>query len=192
MDSSRQAAALLSGFAQPGETLLDAGCGSGYFFHSIASQGLNYCGVDAAPSLVEIGRQEMPAFGCPSKSLICARIEDLEGCVDHVVCLNVLSNLDNFHRPLDRLLFLARRTLILRESIWPAPSVYSYVRDEYLDPGVELYVHVNTYNAEEVIRLGNQRGFRGTSVIDERTQGRPESVIGHPHHWAFMIFEKKK
>lgn len=192
MDCARQAAGLLSRLARPGESLLDAGCGSGYLFHSLEKMGLAYTGIDAAPGLIQIGREEMPRFGCPAEKLICTRIEDLQGKTDHVICLNVLSNLDNFYRPLERLLLMAERTLILRESIWDRPSVYSYVPDRFLDPGINLHVHVNTYNVEEIIRLGESLGFSATPVVDERTQGRPESVIGHPHHWAFMVFQKKR
>src|SRR3546814_16127347 len=59
-------------------------------------------------------------------------IEDLDGAIDHVVCMNVLSNMDNFHRPFGRMLRLARKSVILRESLKDGAS-YSYVVDNYLD-----------------------------------------------------------
>ena len=191
MDTAKQAASLLANFARPGESLLDAGCGSGYFFHSIKGMGLDYVGIDASLGLIRVGQEEMPRFGCPAEKLICTRMEELQGKVDHVVCLNVLSNIDNFHRPLERLLMMARRTVILRESIWDKPSEYLYVQDRFLDKGFQLFVHVNTYNAAELLKLGESLGFAGKKVIDDRTQGKPEVVIGYPHHWAFIIFERK-
>jgi cyclopropane fatty-acyl-phospholipid synthase-like methyltransferase len=191
MDCASQAAALLTKYAKAGESILDAGCGSGYFFHSVKKLTLEYTGIDASPSLVRIGQEEMPCFGCPAEKLICTRIEDLKGKVDHVVCLNVLSNIDNFHRPLERLLMMARRTVIIRESIWDKPSEYLYVQDRFIDKGFRLFVHVNTYNAAELLKLGESLGFAGKKVIDDRTKGKPEVVIGYPHHWAFMIFERK-
>lgn len=190
MDCARQAAALLAKNARAGETLLDAGCGSGYFFHSVQKMQLDYTGIDAAPGLIHIGQEEMSRFGCAASKLVCARIEDLQGKVDHVVCMNVLSNLDNFHRPLERLLSMAARTLVLRESIWDRPSEYAYVPDKYLDAGIDLCVHVNTYNAGEISRLAQRMGFDAALVVDERTQGKPEMVIGYPHHWSFMVFQK--
>ena len=119
MTAHAQAAELLAPFVSAGDVLLDAGCGSGYFFHSVASRdmALTYFGIDAAPSLIEIGRDEMPAFGLPAERLKAIRIEDLDGSVDHVVCLNVLSNIDNYHRPLERLLAMARKSVILREIV---------------------------------------------------------------------------
>lgn len=191
MDCARQATAILSKVVQQGDRLLDVGCGSGYFFHSISGMKLHYTGIDAAPSLIRIGQEEMPRWGCSKESLICTRIEDLQGVVDHVICLNVLSNIENFHRPLERLLMMARRTVIIRESIWDKPSEYLYAQDRFLDKGIQLFVHVNTYNAAELLKLGESLGFAGKKVIDNRTQGKPEVVIGYPHHWAFMIFERK-
>jgi ubiquinone/menaquinone biosynthesis C-methylase UbiE len=192
MGCARQAAAILSEYFRQGESLLDVGCGSGYFFHSISGMKLHYTGIDAAPSLIRIGQEEMPRWGCSKERLICARIEDLQGAVDHVVCLNVLSNMENFHRPLERLLKIAGKTLILRESIWDQPSKYCYVQDIFLDKGVNLNVHVNTYNSGEIHLLAKRMGFVATFTMDERTQGKAELVIGHPHHWSFMVFKKAK
>src|SRR3546814_18436338 len=74
-------------------------------------------------------------------------IEDLDGAIDHVVCMNVLSNMDNFHRPFERMLRLARKSVILRESLKDGAS-YSYVVDNYLD-------------AMEPLRSAERRGGRG-------------------------------
>lgn len=190
MDSAKQAAAILGEFARSGETIFDAGCGSGYFYHSVRSLGLSYCGVDASPRLIGIGREEMPSFGLDPSKLLCARIEDIEFSCDHAVCLNVLSNIDNYHRPLDRLLSGARRSVILRESAWDQPAKYSYVIDHYLDKGHELRVHVNTYCINEILEFGRQRGFHAEHRVDERTSGQPEMVIDHPHYWSFFVFRR--
>lgn len=188
MTCAAQAAELLAALARPGDGVLDAGCGSGYFHHSLTARGLEleYHGVDATAALIAIGREELPAFGLPPERLRVGRLEDLDGAVDHVVCLNVLSNLDNYHRPLERLLGMARRSLILRESIKDGAD-YSYVRDHYLDEGVDLWVHVNAYDRAELIAFIEDRGFAVTEHVDRRSGGRPELVIGHPHHWTFLV-----
>src|SRR4029077_8826997 len=135
--------------------------GTGHFFHSLRRRGLDleYHGIDASPALIEIGRRELPRFGLPPDRLGCLRIEDLAGGADHVVCINVLSNIDNYHRPLERLLEVARKTVIMRESFGDSAE-YLYVRDKYLDPGVELNVHVNRYPAGEVQRFVESYGFK--------------------------------
>lgn len=188
MTCAAQAAEMLAPLAAPGDTLLDVGCGAGYFYHSLVRRGIpvEYWGLDSAPSLIEIGRREMPACGLAAERLRHMRLEDLDGRMDHVVCLNVLSNLDNYHRPLERLLRCAAKSLILRESAGSEPSCL-YVRDEYLDPEVDLKVYVQTYPLDEMKSFMESHGFSVQVVEDRRTRGRPELVIGYPHHWKFFL-----
>ena len=187
MTAHRQAAELLAPHVERGDTLLDAGCGSGYLFHSIAARMLpvEYYGIDASGTLLDIGRRILPAYGLPAERLIESRIEDLRADVDHVVCINVLSNIDNYHRPLERLLLAARKTVILRESIADF-SRYSYVEDRYLDRGVHLKVHVNTYERQEVKRFIETYGYDVAVHVDKHSGGQPQNVIDHPHWWTFV------
>lgn len=188
MDCAAQAAEFLAAYAEHGDTLLDVGCGSGYFYHSIRSRNLpiEYYGIDAAPSLISIGQEELPRHGLAKDRLVSQRIEDTDGSVDHILCMNVLSNVDNFHRPLERLLKMARKSVILRESIRDGAS-YSYVRDDFLDPGVDLRVHVNAYDRAEVLDFIRTRGYEVEAHIDRHTSGQPQMVIGYQHYWTFML-----
>jgi ubiquinone/menaquinone biosynthesis C-methylase UbiE len=191
MTAHAQAAELLEQRVAAGDTLLDAGCGSGYFYHSLRARGIpaEYWGIDAAPTLIEIGRAELPAFGLPSDRLQAVRLEDLDGEFDHVVCINVLSNIDNYHRPLERLLRMARKRVVLRESLKHGAE-YHYVRDNFLDPGAELNVHVNHYDLSEVCNFIRAYGFDVRQVTDRRTGGQPELVIGHLHYWTFLVADR--
>jgi ubiquinone/menaquinone biosynthesis C-methylase UbiE len=191
MTCAAQAVELLQPHVCAGDTLLDVGCGSGYFYHSLRKRCLpvEYFGIDAAPSLIAIGRQYLPAFALPADRLRVLRIEDLDGEVDHVVCMNVLSNIDNYHRPLERVLQCARKTVILRESCRDE-AAYAYVRDEYLDEGSDLKVHVNTYCTREVVAFIESYGFRVEQILDRRSQGKAEIVIGYPHYWTFFLAKR--
>ncbi|MCX7309509.1 MAG: methyltransferase [Afipia sp.] len=193
MTAHAQAAELLALRAGDGDTVLDVGCGSGYFYHSLDSRGLSleYWGCDASRALLSIGRDILPSFGLPAERLIDVRIEDLSGQVDHVVCINVLSYLDNYQRPLERLLKMARKSVILRESLKHGAE-YHYVRDDFLDPGVDLKVHVNHYDMREVTDFVSSYGFKSEIVTDRRSGGRPEMVIGYPHYWTFMVADRVK
>jgi ubiquinone/menaquinone biosynthesis C-methylase UbiE len=191
MTAHAQAAELLSRRVGVGDSVLDVGCGSGYFYHSLAARNLpvEYWGLDACDALIDIGRDIMPGFGLPAERLIEARIEDLNGEVDHVVCLNVLSNLDNYQRPLERFLKIARKSLILRESL-KTGAEYHYVRDDFLDPGVDLKVHVNHYDVGEVQSFVASYGFKSEVIADRRSGGEPELVIGYPHYWTFLVADR--
>ena len=191
MISHRQAVGLIKPFCQEGNRVLDVGCGSGYLYHSFKNQHLDieYLGIDAASSLINIGRGIMPQFGLPADSLQVMRIEDMDGEFDHVLSINVLSNIDNYYRPLERMLKMARKTVVLRESL-SDHSQYLYVKDKYLDEGVDLKVHVNTYDTKEVIKFINSYGFQAEDIIDEYTGGKPENVIDYPHYWKFILARK--
>ena len=191
MTCAAQAAELLAPFVSPGDELLDAGCGSGYFFHSLRKRNIpvEYYGIDSAPSLIEIGRKYMPAFGLSSGNLLVMRIEDLDGQVDHVVCMNVLSNIDNYHRPLERILKVARKTVVLRESCNNEGS-HLYVKDVHLDTAVDLNVYVNTYPISQFMDFIASYGYVVKLVTDRRTGGQPEMVIGYPHHWKFFVAQR--
>jgi len=188
MTCHAQAAALLAPHVTPGDTLLDAGCGSGYFYHSLRKRNIpvEYFGIDATSCFIDLGQQHLPAFGLPAGNLRTLRIEDLDAAVEHVACINVLSNIDNYHRPLERLLLAARKTVIVRESCSDTAS-YSYVRDRFLDAGVALNVHVNTYATAEFTRFIESYGFNVQMVRDERTGDAAEMVIGYPHYWKFFV-----
>lgn len=188
MICAAQAAQLLAPFVSAGDSLLDAGCGSGYFWHSLKKRNIpvEYFGIDATASFIAMGRVTLPTYGLPADHLQVVRIEDLNAEVDHGICMNVLSNLDNYHRPLERLLLSARKTVILRESC-AAQAHYNFVVDQYLDPGVTLKVHVNTYPIDEVMAFIASYGFRVEQHVDEFTGGHLQSVIGYPHHWTFLV-----
>lgn len=193
MTSHAQAAELLAPAVAPRDTLLDVGCGSGYFFHSLRSRDIpaEYHGIDASPTLIGIGQRYLPEHGLPADRLRVLRIEDLDAEADHVVCINVISNVDNYHRPLERMLLTARKTVILRESLG-REGRYGYVEDRFLDEGVHLKVHVNTYPLDEVIAFAASYGFRARAIEDRRTHAEPEMVIGHPHHWTFVVAERSR
>tara|TARA_E500000318_G_scaffold75771_1_gene70353 strand:+ start:440 stop:1126 length:687 start_codon:yes stop_codon:yes gene_type:complete len=188
MTCAAQAANLLEPKLSDGDAILDVGCGSGYFYHSLAKRfsDFDYFGIDATEELIEIGREVLPKFGLPAENLKVCRIEDFRGYADHVVCMNVLSNLDNFHKPLERLLLAARKTLILRESVSKSSS-YNYVVDEFLDEKIPLRVHVNTYAEKDIVSFIKHFGFEVEVITDIRTGGGGEDVIGYPHFWTFIV-----
>jgi len=193
MTCAQQAAEILSSYVEPSDSVLDAGCGSGYFYHSLKKRNIpaEYFGIDASPSLIEIGCRILPDYGLFQDRLQVMRIEDLDGEVDHTICMNVLTNIDNYHRPLERLLQCTRKTLILRESL-STTGEYKYVIDKYLDDGFQLKVHVNTYLLSEVKDFIQSYGFSVQEVLDIRTGGKPEMVIDYPHYWKFLVARKNR
>lgn len=188
MTSSAQAADLLGSIAKSGESVLDVGCGSGYFFHSLKSRNLNldYYGLDACGKFIATGQEVMPQFGLSKDRLKHLRIEDFRGEFDHVVCLNTLTFLDHFYRPLDRMLKSARKSIILRESM-KEEAEYNYVIDKYLDSPIPLRTPINHYSKSEISKFISEAGFKVDFITDKRTGGKPEISIDHPHYWTFLL-----
>ena len=188
MTCHAQAAEILKCQASEGDSVLDVGCGSGYFYHSLKDRMIpvEYWGIDSTRTLIEIGQIELSKFGLSKKNLQNIRIEDVDGSFDHVICMNVLSNCDNYHRPLERILNMAKKSVILRESI-KLISEYSYVKDFYLDEGSDLNVHVNHYGESEILSFIRGYGYEAKVIEDLRTKGAPENVIDYPHHWKFIL-----
>lgn len=188
-----QAAELIAEVARPGDSLLDAGCGSGALWHALHRRGVavDYWGADATEAFVSMAQRHLPRVGVDPAHLVHARLEELDGAFDHIACINVLSNLDHFHRPLERLLTMARRSVVLRESIG-AVSSCQWVQDRYLDPGVQLSVHVHVFDEGEWSQFVRARGFDLRFVTDRHTGGTPEDVIGYAHHWRFMVATRRE
>lgn len=193
MTCAAQAARILAEVSSPGQKIMDVGCGSGWFVHSLQSRGLDleYWGLDATGPFVRLAQTEIARYGIPRERILHGRIEDAEGSVDHVLCMNVLTNIDNWHRPLDRMCEIADDSIILRESFGEVAH-YSLVVDRFLDAGLPLKVHVNTYSRPEVSDFLLQRGFDSEFIVDDRTGGQPEQVIGHPHHWEFLLARRQR
>ena len=61
MTCAAQAAEVLGPLARPGESLLDAGCGGGYYCWSFADRGveLDWHGLDYTPEMIELARTEL-------------------------------------------------------------------------------------------------------------------------------------
>jgi ubiquinone/menaquinone biosynthesis C-methylase UbiE len=193
MTCAAQAVEILEKEIKEGDSLLDIGCGTGYLYHSFAKRKLkvDYYGIDAEEEFISMGRKYLPQYGLPEDHLMTMRVEDLNAEVDHVVCMNVLTNIDNYHKPLERILKSARKSLVLRESISDI-SKYLYVTDKYLNDGVSLKVYVNTYSQKEIIDFIKSFGFSVEVIVDKRSQGKPEMVIDYPHFWKFIFAKRIK
>jgi SAM-dependent methyltransferase len=195
MTCARQAAQILAGRAAPGETLLDAGCGGGYYLHSIrrAAAELHYHGLDYTPEMIALARQEMcPRTDLPRERFTIDAIENLSERFDNVLCFNVLTNSPHYAQPLERLLLSARRRVLLRESLHDGSLVVRYTPDPYLDDGKRhIRVYHNTYPMAEVVAFIEEHGYAVTRIRDERTGDGIEQVVDIPHHWKILLAERR-
>jgi SAM-dependent methyltransferase len=193
MTCASQAARILQELVGPGETLLDAGCGGGYYAHSFRSRSIpvEYHGLDYTPLMVDMARAETcPRAGIPTTRFMLEAIERLEGDWDNVLCFNVLTNSPHYALPLERLLRCTRKRLLLRENMGDG-LIIRYSADPYLDEGKRhIRVYHNQYPLPEVAQLMHDLGFRVTPIVDERTNDGVESVVDIPHQWRILLAER--
>jgi SAM-dependent methyltransferase len=193
MTCAAQAAEVLGRLAAPGESLLDAGCGGGYYWWSFADRGaeLDWHGIDYTPEMIELAQSELaPRAGLEPERFMLGAIEDVEGSYDNVLCFNVLTNSPHYAQPLERLLGAARKRILLRESMG-GELIVRYTPDPYLDEGKRhIRVYHNTYPIDEVQAFIEEHGFRVTRIRDERTGDGTEMVVDIPHEWRILLGER--
>lgn len=195
MTCAAQAAEVLAALVEPGESLLDAGCGGGYYWWSFADRGVEveWHGIDYTPEMVELARSELaPRAELDPERFRLAAIEDLvEGeSYDNVLCFNVLTNSPHYAQPLERLLLATGKRILLRESMGDELTV-RYTPDPYLDDDKRhIRVYHNTYPIDEVQGFMEEHGFRVTRIPDERTGDGVEMVVDIPHQWRILLGER--
>lgn len=194
MTCAAQAAKVLGGRVTAGETLLDAGCGGGYYLWSFLDRNvpLEYHGLDYTPEMIDLARAELcPRSGLPADRFRLGAIEDLDEPFDDIICFNVLTNSPHYALPLERLLACARKRVLIRESLGEE-LVVRYAPDPYLDEGKRhLRVYHNTYPLREIVALMEAHGFAVTPIVDERTGDGVELFGDIPLRWRILLAERR-
>jgi SAM-dependent methyltransferase len=194
MTCAAQAAEILADKITPGETLLDAGCGGGYYYWSFLNRQVDveYHGLDYTPEMVELARAEMCAhanLGLDRFTL--GSVENLDREFDNIICFNVVTNSPHYALPLGRLLECTRRRIVIRESLGDELTI-RYTPDRYLDEDKRhIRVYHNTYPLREVADFMNEYGFTVTRIVDQRSRDRVEMVVDIPHQWRILLGERR-
>jgi len=121
MESSKAAAQLLAEVLKDGDQLLDVGCGAGHYLRSLSNHvdvSFDYTGVDATPAFVAKAKEAWE--GRPNTRFQEGNIYDLpfdDGAFDVVMCNNVLLHLPSIVKPIQELLRVARRYVLIRTLI---------------------------------------------------------------------------
>jgi SAM-dependent methyltransferase len=195
MTCAAQAAEILAERVAPGESLLDAGCGGGYYLWSLRDRGVDveYHGIDFTPEMIELARTELaPRAELDPKRFRLRALEDLEADdrYDTVLCFNVLTNSPHYGLGLERLLRAARRRILVRESMGDE-LVVRFTPDPYLDEEQRhIRVYHNQYPIDEVRELMESEGFTVTPFRDERSDDGVEMVVDIPHRWRILLGER--
>ncbi len=192
MDCHAQAAELYAPHHQSTDRILDAGGGSGYFFHSLKTRGLlgRYHLLDQTADFLAMGRRAL-GTELPPGCFLHASLQETPGEYEAVFCLNTLFALPDYRQALERLLLATRKILILRTTLGEAARI-RYETDDYLDPGAEnLKSYFNIWPLAEVAGFMESCGFHVSSPMDRRTGDQPEISAGKIFPWRWLKALKK-
>ncbi len=85
---------------QPGERILDLGCGQGVFSRALAEAGAEVTGIDAAPSLIQIARKYRQPQRIRFETRDAAHLHDLGSfhAISAILCVQNMAHLDEVAR----------------------------------------------------------------------------------------------
>ncbi|MEZ0539267.1 methyltransferase domain-containing protein [Fibrella arboris] len=172
---------LLDQYAQPGHTVLDAGCGTGIFSHYLGQRGCEVLGIDGSEEMVRLAKQQAG----PNEQFEVAMLPTphtlVKQPVNTIVCSSVLEYVPDLQGALETLdrqlqsggymiLSLPNRRSVYRSleriSFWLTrrPAYLKYVH-HYGD--VETVAHMlgNAY------RICTQQTFGGTNTVARLLRG---------------------
>lgn len=186
----KQLVEILEEHTEPGMTLLDAGCATGYYYNSLRNLGLEYYGIDSTQQFIDIGKRVLSKAGLHPNRLQCRRIEDIKEDYDIIACYNTLQYLPNYHLPVERLCLSAQKALVIR-ALFGDKTIYRYEHDEYIAKDYRfLKEYFNIYSISEVLEFIESYGFTVKRVFDKRSLDRDEMVIGKPHPYKILLCQK--
>lgn len=107
----------------PIDSVLDAGCGPGWFAERLAAAGLDVLGVDARQELIEEARRRVPGAAFDLFDFDGAALDSAPRPRDAVFAFGLLYHLENPLRALRLLRASARRALFLETMTVPEPGI---------------------------------------------------------------------
>lgn len=180
---------ILREVVRPGQTLLDAGCATGYAARALSPLKLDYLGIDAEPLYLDAARKwftgKLPA------TFIRHNMSD--GPVmpprDVVICCAMLEHCEGLRPILDNLAASCKETLLLRtfmgheEDLVSIPSPNSAYTQTCQKP-------VNQYAFKKIFAIMNDCGFDCSIFRDKYTDSMPRYVDGQVR--SFYILKAKR
>lgn len=165
---------------QPGEKVMDAGCGPAGVFLILEDQQ-----VDAVDPLIDQYRESIPHFEAtkyPWVSFHSAPFEDfpIQGAYDTVFCLNAINHFSDWQRGIDQLCLATRRggQLVLGIDVHNHKSLKFIFKNI---PGDVLHPH--QHDREDYRQVFQQNGF---DIIKEYTWTK-----GFVFDYWLIVFTKK-
>ncbi len=176
MESAKQLMRLVGDIYRPGMTLLDIGCSTGHFIHSLRQldNNLSYCGLDITLPYLSLAQQIWSAT--TRCKFVCGDVFELpikSDSFDIVTCVTVLQNLPEYYAPVREMFRVCREQLILRLLL----SDFTYAIKRFEGHASE-FVYYNIWSIEEFTKYLYGLGAHQVDVLPDEFNTKLERT--HP------------
>lgn len=189
MDCAAQCADIVQRYYRPGMTLLDVGCGSGWYYWSFQKRQIDieYYGMDSCKSFIRYAKKYMKFAGLGEERFILCEVENLDTNYDIIVCFNTLCYLPSYHLALERMCRSANKFIIVR-STFDDTNQYRYLKDPGIDSGsARTYNYYNIHSITEFQEFMDRLGFMTEMIEDRRVGNGYDMSDGYPHPWRIIL-----
>ena len=187
----RQFREILKPNLQPGVTILDVGCATGYAYNSFKEFGAAYTGLEFETEYLKIAREwfaDAPEAEFLQHDLVKG---PLPKPAEIVITSATLEHLPSLKPALQHLADAAQRILMLRASLGEHEEIHTIPSPvpEYRD---SCRKHNNQYSFKDVLAYLQEKGFRTRLYRDNYTDSLPGCVDGTVRTFYIVYAEKSR
>jgi protein-L-isoaspartate O-methyltransferase len=159
------------GWVMPGETVIDAGCGTGYGSHMISQIAKKVIGVDVDPGCIDYAKEHWQSKNIKFRVLDLGKGELPNA--DVIISIENMEHVNGMEHFIDQMTKHIKRICVI--CVPMGGSSYSYTKEEQASPGGE---NNDFFSTADVTKLFESRGWK--------------LQWDHPHGYSNMfIFYKK-
>jgi ubiquinone/menaquinone biosynthesis C-methylase UbiE len=168
MESSKSVAKIIKRICQPGDKILDVGCGAGHYLKSFRREiggDIPYKGIDATKQYLELAQQAFKSD--KNAQFMLGDIFNLDiddSSFEIVTCNNLLLHLPSIQKPLSELIRVSKRDLVIRflcgDRTFQVKDVFPNDQEDEIDDNGEpkKFGFFNIYRDKYIERLLSKNG----------------------------------
>lgn len=183
MQSSKALAKIIKNYIKNEDKVLDIGCGGGHYLLSIERQvdvNFTYHGVDATKNYIVLAKkafENREKIKCSSAFFEQGDIYNLRTIPDNhaeiVMCNNLLLHLPSIEKPIDELIRVTKKTLIIRTLVGKSSFRNKFINnedEEYDKNGEPVKFHyLNIYSKDYIGKLiKKHKNIKSFKIIEDR------------------------
>lgn len=167
---------------QPGRTLLDIACGTGFLLHAAAERGLKTSGTDISEEAVRLSKQTSP-----ESEVSVGKGEDLkfpDGMFDYVTCIGSLEHFLDMDKGLGQMRRVSRPDALICVTVPNSNFLYWRVSGKHGTEQQDINEHLLSLSEWKV--LFSRNGLEPVRVLQDRWPMKKIKPFATPNPWKIM------